>query len=199
MAWEHPGKWLLKASREVQAQSINILELEVSLKYWSLDSSFGSTFYLVATLKKYYHFYLTSTITLVLQFGGNSMVASSSKRLFWATDGNRRELSSFATCLHTTTFTLLSMISQVEMISLKSGSDQCPGIRKVHLRHPSVALKRRLLKLASNHQQIVKRLFMLTSMRLVFSWQTVKVSCAFTLPLTLLLDRKPSSKMWPED
>ena len=48
-------------------------------------------------------------------------------------------------CLHTTTFTLLSIFSLLEMISIKIWEHQCPGSRNVLFRLSSASHKRACL------------------------------------------------------
>ena len=129
------------------------------LKYWSLDSSFGSKyswrFYLVATLKKYYHFYLTPTITLVLQFGGMQLHGSELMQATLLSHGRQQKRAVFL--CHLSSHYHIYIVKQVETISFKSGSDQCPVIYEVFTYDFRPWLKktkkRRLLKLASNDQQ----------------------------------------------
>ena len=60
------------------------------------------------------------------------------------------ELFSLLTCLYTTTFTLLSIFSPLEMISVKSGRHHCPDTQKCSLPGAVRVSKTRVLKLPSN-------------------------------------------------
>ena len=66
-------------------------------------------------------------------------------RVFETRTATGSELFSFLTCLHTTTFTLPSIFSPLEMISIKSGRHHCPSARNVLFRLPSASQKRACL------------------------------------------------------
>ena len=55
------------------------------------------------------------------------------------------ELFSLLTCFHTTTFTLLSIFSPLEMINIKIWGHRCPGRRNFLFRLPSLSQKRACL------------------------------------------------------
>ena len=59
------------------------------------------------------------------------------------------KLLSYLTCLHTTTYMLLSIFSLVETITLEIWEQPGPGMQNVDFWFPSVAQKCHVLKLSS--------------------------------------------------
>ena len=68
-----------------------------------------------------------------------------STRVFETRTATGSELFSLLTCPHTTTFTLLSIFSPLEISSIKPGRQYGPGTRNVLFRLPSASQKRACL------------------------------------------------------
>ena len=81
---------------------------------------------------------------------GLVILGSLSTRVFETRTATGSSCFPFLTCLHTATFTLLSIFCSLEMISLTSTRHHCPGTRNVFFRLPSASQKRACFKLPNN-------------------------------------------------
>ena len=75
----------------------------------------------------------------------NGTLGSLSMRVFETRMATVSELFSFLICLHTTTFTLPSIFSPLDIVSIKSGRHHCPSARNFLFRLPSASQKRACL------------------------------------------------------